>query len=74
MAEIPGWRDYYLGHDQAAHYAYGKRMLKAIALQFPSERRWILKGNQHSEQLPALMANYPDAYVVQTFRDPLAIL
>lgn len=74
MAEMPGWRDYYLGHDQTAHYAYGKRMLKAIALQFPSERRWILKGNQHSEQLPALMANYPDAYVVQIFRDPLAIL
>jgi hypothetical protein len=74
MAEVPGWRDYYLSHDQTAHYAYGKRMLQAIALQFPSDRRWILKGNQHSEQLPALMANYPDAYIVQIHRDPLAIL
>ena len=74
MAEVPGWRDYLLGHDQTPHYAYGKRMLKAIANQFPSDRRWILKGNQHSEQLPALIANYPDAYVVQIHRDPLAIL
>lgn len=74
MAEVPGWRDYYLGHDQTPHYAYGKRMLQAIAHQFPSDRRWILKGNQHSEQLPALIANYPDAYVVQIHRDPLAIL
>lgn len=74
MAEVPGWRDYYLSHDQAPHYAYGKKMLKAIADQFPNERRWILKGNQHSEQLPALIKNYPDAYIVQTHRDPLAIL
>ncbi|TCM33048.1 sulfotransferase family protein [Novosphingobium aerophilum] len=74
MAEVPAWRDYLLRHDQTQHYAYGKRMLKAIAHQFPSDRRWILKGNQHSEQLPALVANYPDAYVVQIHRDPLALL
>ena len=49
-------------------------MLQAIAYQFPSDRRWILKGNQHSEQLPALIANYPDAYIVQIHRDPLAII
>lgn len=74
MAEVPGWRDYYLSHDQASHYRYGRQMLKAIAWQFPSDRRWILKGNQHSEQLPALMRAYPDAYIVQIHRDPLAIL
>lgn len=74
MAEVPGWRDYYLSHDQTPHYAYGRRMLQAIAYQFPSERRWILKGNQHSEQLPALLATYPDAIIVQTHRDPLAIV
>ncbi len=74
MAEVPGWRDYYFAHDQAPHYAYGRRMLQAIAYQFPSERRWILKGNQHSEQLPALLATYPDAIIVQTHRDPVAIL
>src|SRR5882757_3469819 len=74
MGDVPGWRDYYLSHDQTQHYAYGRTMLQAIAFQFPSERRWILKGNQHSEQLPALTRNYPDAFIVQTHRDPLAIL
>jgi len=74
MGNVPGWRDYYLSHDQTPHYAYGRTMLKAISFQFPNERRWILKGNQHSEQLPALMSNYPDAFIVQTHRDPLAIL
>ena len=74
MGDVPGWRDYYLEHDQAPHYAYGRTMLKAVAFQFPSDRRWILKGNQHSEQLPSLMSTYPDAFIVQTHRDPLAIL
>jgi len=74
MAQIPGWRDYHLSRDQTANFAYGKRILKAIAFQYPSPRRWILKGNQHSEQLPALVSNYPDARIVQIFRDPLAIL
>ncbi len=74
MGDVPHWRDYYLSHDQTPHYAYGRTMLKAIAFQFPSDRRWILKGNQHSEQLPALISNYPDAFIVQTHRDPLAIL
>ena len=74
MGDVPRWRDYYLSHDQTPHYAYGRVMLKAIALQYPSQRRWILKGNQHSEQLPALLTTYPDAFIVQTHRDPLAIL
>jgi len=74
MGDVPRWRDYYLAHDQTPHYAHGRTMLKAIAFQFPSERRWILKGNQHSEQLRALLGTYPDAFIVQTHRDPLAIL
>lgn len=74
MGDVPGWRDYYLAHDQTPHYAYGRTILKAIAFQFQSDRRWILKGNQHSEQLPSLMMTYPDAFIVQTHRDPLAIL
>lgn len=74
MAEVPGWRDYLLSHDQTAHYAYGKRVLQAITYQTAVPGRWILKGNQHSEQIPALIAAYPDACIVQIHRDPLAIL
>jgi hypothetical protein len=74
MAEVPKWRDYYLAHDQVPHYRYGRTMLQAVAYQFPDDRRWIMKGNQHSEQLPALNAVYPDAIFVQTHRDPLAII
>jgi hypothetical protein len=51
MAQVPQFRDHYLSHDQTPHYAYGRDALKAIAWQFPDERRWMMKSNQHSEQL-----------------------
>lgn len=74
MADVPKWRDFYLAEDQTPHYAYGRTMLQAIALQFPDDRRWMMKGNQHSEQLLALNKVYPDATIVMNHRDPVAIL
>lgn len=74
MADVPKWRDFYCSEDQTPHYEYGREILKAIAFQFPNEKRWILKGNAQSEQLPALISTYPDATIVMTHRDPLAIL
>jgi hypothetical protein len=52
MGDVPQWRDYYYTQDQAPHYEYARTMIKAIAYQYPNDRRWILKGNAHSEQLP----------------------
>jgi len=74
LADVPKWRDFYYTEDQPPHYEYARTMLKAIAFQQPNDRRWILKGNAQSEQLPQLMKVYPDATIVMTHRDPLAIL
>jgi len=74
MADVPQWRDFSYTQDQTPHYQYGRTILQAIAYQFPSDCRWILKGNAQSEQLRVLMSVYPDATVVMTHRDPLAIL
>jgi hypothetical protein len=74
LADVPQWRDFFYTQDQTPHYEYARTMLKAIAWQQPNERRWILKGNAQSEQLPVLMKVYPDAIIVMTHRDPLAIL
>ncbi len=74
MSDVPRWRDFYYGENQTPHYEYARTMLKAIAFQQPNHRRWILKGNAHSEQLTVLMKVYPDAIFVMTHRDPLAIL
>ncbi len=74
MAQVPQFRDHYLSHDQTPHYAYGRDALKAIAWQFLDERRWMMKSNQHSEQLGPLLTTYPDATVVMIHRDPVATL
>ncbi len=74
MANVPGFRDFYLSHDQTPHYRYMRAVLAVIAHQFPGEPRWMLKSNQHSEQLGPLLAAYPDATVVMIHRDPVATL
>jgi hypothetical protein len=69
----PGWRDYYLSLDARPHYAYMKKVLQALQwLRGPD--RWVLKSPQHLEQLPALLATFPDATIVLTHRDPVAVI
>ena len=74
MAAVPGFRDHYLAHDQTPHYRYMRDVLATITSQFPSDRRWMLKSNQHSEQLGPLLATYPDVTVVMIHRDPVSTL
>jgi Sulfotransferase family len=74
MANVPEFRDFYLTHDQTPHYRFMRDVLATIAWQFPSDRRWMLKSNQHSEQLGPLLATYPSVTVVMIHRDPVATL
>lgn len=69
----PGWRDYYLSHDQHPHYEFLATMLKVLQWQ-RGPRRWILKCPQHLEQLGPLMDTFPDATVVMTHRDPVSVV
>jgi hypothetical protein len=72
MANVPSFRDFYLANDQTPHYRYMGDVLKLIAHQFSGDQRWMLKSNQHSEQLGPLLTTYPDATVVMIHRDPVA--
>lgn len=67
------WRDYYVRHDQTPHYAYGKRVLKAMTwLKGPD--RWVMKSPPHMENFGPLNATWPDATIIVTHRDPLAVI
>jgi hypothetical protein len=37
-------------------------------------KRWVLKVQEHAYHLPALMAVYPDAVLVQPHRDPVTVM
>jgi hypothetical protein len=73
LCRPPRWRDYYLSHDQTPHYLYGRKVLQVLTwLRGP--RRWVLKSPQHMEQLIPLRRAFPDATLVITHRDPIAVI
>jgi hypothetical protein len=55
--------------DPPTDYAFHRRILQA--LQRGRERRsWLLKTPAHLALLPLVFQTYPDAWIVQTHRDP----
>lgn len=73
VARAPQWRDHLLSHDQTPHYAYMKTVLQILQWYRPRER-WVLKCPQHLENIGPLMTTFPDATIVVTHRDPVAVV
>lgn len=73
MAHVPSWRDYYKANDQTPSYLYLRRILKALSWLQGNGQRWVLKSPQHLEQFGPLLNAFPDASLVVTYRDPVAI-
>lgn len=59
--------------DLAPAYRWHRRFLQHLQSGHPAPR-WLLKSPAHLWHLPALAAEYPDAVVVQTHRDPLKVI
>ena len=78
LSHSPKWRDHYYANDQRPHYEYMKTVLKLIQWrrrqQGDIRQRWVLKCPQHIEQLPVLNSVFPDATVIFTHRDPVAVI
>ena len=55
--------------DPPADYAFHRRILQVLQ-RGREERSWLLKTPAHLALLPLVFQNYPDAWVVQTHRDP----
>jgi len=73
VSRAPKWRDHHLSHDQTSHYRYMRTGLQILQWRRPRER-WVLKSPQHLEQLGPLLSVFPDATVVVTHRDPVAVV
>jgi hypothetical protein len=59
--------------DMAPAYAWHRTFLQHLQSRCPTER-WVIKSPGHIWCLGALLAEYPDALLVQTHRDPLRII
>jgi hypothetical protein len=64
--------------DPSPGYAMHRRMLQLLQWRCPGASgpptRWFLKSPGHLWALPQLLAQYPDALLIQTHRDPLKVL
>lgn len=58
--------------DYAGAYRFHRIFLQHLQSGVPGQ--WLLKSPAHLWQLDALFAEYPDALIVQTHRDPLNVI
>ncbi len=58
--------------DHAGAYRYHRMFLQHLQSGVPGQ--WLLKSPAHLWQLDTLLAEYPDAVIVQTHRDPLNVI
>ena len=71
--QVPSYAAWLARADLAPAYAFHRRFLEHLGARCPRER-WVLKAPSHLGALPELFAEYPDARVVVTHRDPLRVL
>ncbi|EHB58967.1 hypothetical protein MycrhDRAFT_1403 [Mycolicibacterium rhodesiae JS60] len=64
------WLNYEADHSAA--YRYHRTYLQHLQSGVPGQ--WLLKSPAHTWQLDKLLAEYPDAILVQTHRDPLVVI
>jgi hypothetical protein len=72
-ATLPTYARWYHETEHLEAYRLHRRLVQLIGSTHP-ERRWLLKYPVHLRQLPALLAVYPDACIIQTHRDPCAVI
>lgn len=70
MYNIPTYRDWALEQDMTAAYRWHATFLQHMQVDFRRER-WVLKTPPHMAYLQYLLAQYPDASLVWTHREPL---
>jgi len=70
---LPTYQAWLDRHELGWVYASHRRQLQYLQWHCPAER-WVLKSPGHLWTLDALLAEYPDARIVQTHRDPLRVI
>jgi len=68
--QCPSYGAWYATADQRPAYEYHRRVLKLLQFRF-KRKRWMLKAPSHMAVLDVLLAEYPDARIIMTHRDPL---
>jgi hypothetical protein len=70
---VPSYSRWLARADSRPVFRAHRRFLQLLQWHCPGER-WVLKSPSYLAKLPQFFAEYPDAYVVLTHRDPLKVL
>jgi hypothetical protein len=70
---VPGYEAFLHAADVAPVYAFQRRFLQHLQSSGPT-KRWVLKSPDHVFGLESLFSVFPDAYILQTHRNPLEVL
>jgi hypothetical protein len=71
--DVPAYQDWLEADSHADAYQFHRDFVQHLEYGGPG-RRWVFKAPGHLFALPALLAAYPDAKVIQTHRDPLNVI
>ena len=66
---LPAHRDWIESCDMASAYRHHRRTLQVLQSEAPGQ--WVLKMPAHAFFIDALLAEYPDARIIWTHRDPI---
>lgn len=72
-ADVARYARWWIEQDLTPVYRRHRRNVQLIGHREP-EKRWLFKDATHLFDLDALLAVYPDARIVQTHRDPVALI
>jgi hypothetical protein len=72
LANIPSYTRWMIDADPRPAYAYHREVLQLLQSRAPG--RWALKTPHHALFLDAVLAEYPDARLVMTHREPLTVV
>lgn len=70
---MPGYPAWHYRRDFVPDYRHLKQVFQVLQYGRP-RRRWVLKSPMHTENLDALRTVFPDATIVWTHRDPVAVV
>jgi len=71
--DVESYQTWMLDQDMRPAYRFHRHFLQHMQSEFAAER-WVLKSPGHLGPLDALFAEYPDACVIQTHRDPVRVI
>jgi hypothetical protein len=71
--DVPSYQEWLEAQDMGPSYRFHREFLQHLQSRYPGER-WVLKTPGHLPIIDALFAEYPDAMIVQTHRDPLEVI